>query len=87
MVEAMMCGRPAIVTDVGGNAEIVEDDVTGFLAASATEDGMDEALERAWQRRHEWHDMGRQAAICIREQVPPIRRLTSRIRCWRSPTP
>ncbi|HKO62443.1 MAG TPA: glycosyltransferase family 4 protein, partial [Pyrinomonadaceae bacterium] len=35
LVEAMMAGRPGIVTKVGGNAEVVEDGVTGFLAAPA----------------------------------------------------
>ena len=32
IVEAMLCGRPVIVTDVAGNAELVEDGVTGFVA-------------------------------------------------------
>ncbi|MDF1712088.1 MAG: glycosyltransferase family 4 protein, partial [Akkermansiaceae bacterium] len=35
-VEAMMCGRPVIATDVGGNAEIIEDGVTGFFAEAPT---------------------------------------------------
>lgn len=70
LVEAMMCGRTAIATNVGGNAEIVEDNVTGFLAAAATESHIDEALERAWSRRHEWSEMGALAATRIRELIP-----------------
>jgi len=69
LVEAMMSGRPAIVTTVGGNAEVVEDRVTGFLAAPA-EDSIDGALEDAWQRRLELRKMGDLAAIRIRELVP-----------------
>ena len=35
VVEAMLCGRPAIVTDVAGNAELIQDGVSGFVAAAA----------------------------------------------------
>jgi glycosyltransferase involved in cell wall biosynthesis len=70
LVEAMMCGRPAVVTNVGGNAEIVEDQVTGFIAAAAAVDALDAALEKAWEKRRGWHEMGRRAAIRIRELVP-----------------
>jgi glycosyltransferase involved in cell wall biosynthesis len=71
LVEAMLCGRVPIVTDVAGNSEVVEDDVTGFLAAAPTEDALDEAMERAWQRRAEWRAIGEAAARRIRELVPP----------------
>jgi glycosyltransferase involved in cell wall biosynthesis len=70
LVEAMMCGRPGIVTTVGGNAELVEDRVTGFLAAPV-EDSLDAALEDAWERRHDLHEMGRLAAFKVRELIPP----------------
>ncbi len=70
LVEAMMCGRPAVVTRVGGNAEVLEDGVTGFLAAPA-EDPLDAALDAAWARRGELAGMGRLAARRIRELVPP----------------
>lgn len=70
LVEAMMCGRTSIVTNVGGNSEIIENDVTGFLAVGASEVSIDEALERAWHRRHEWRQIGELAAIRIRELVP-----------------
>ena len=70
LVEAMMCGRPAIVTKVGGNAEIVDDCVTGFLAA-ANEDSLDTALEQAWARKRELSEMGRLASIRIRKLISP----------------
>jgi len=70
LVEAMMCGRPAIVTKVGGNVEVVDPGVTGFLAAPAA-DSIDAALEEAWTRRSDLREMGRLAALKIRELVPP----------------
>ena len=69
LVEAMMCGRPGVVTDVGGSAEVIEDRVTGFLCAP-TEDSLDAALEEAWARRGELAEMGRLAAARIRGLVP-----------------
>src|SRR5262249_30881247 len=36
MVEAMLCGRPVVATDVAGHSEIVEDNVSGFLADAPT---------------------------------------------------
>jgi glycosyltransferase involved in cell wall biosynthesis len=71
LVEAMLCGRIGIVTDVAGNTEVVEDDVNGFVAASPTAGHLDAALERAWCRRHAWREMGRAAARSIRALVPP----------------
>jgi glycosyltransferase involved in cell wall biosynthesis len=71
LVEAMLCGRVPIVTDVAGNGEVMRDNVTGFLAAAPTEDSLDEALERAWQRRADLQAIGNAAADAIRTLVPP----------------
>jgi glycosyltransferase involved in cell wall biosynthesis len=70
LVEALLCGRTAIVTDVGGNSEFVEDGVTGFIAAAPTEKSLDETLERAWSRRGEWAALGAAAAAYARTLVP-----------------
>ena len=70
LVEAMLWGRVPIVTDVAGNAEVVADDLTGFVAAAAAEAAVDEALERAWARRAEWRTIGQAAAASIRTLVP-----------------
>ncbi len=71
LVEAMLSGRVAIVTDVAGNAEVLTDNLTGFLAAAPTDDNVDEALERAWQARANWPQIGAEAARQIRTLVPP----------------
>ena len=70
VVEAMLCARPCIVTDIAGNAELLSDNVTGFIAAALTVPAVDEALERAWQRRADLPAIGAQAAIEVRKQVP-----------------
>jgi glycosyltransferase involved in cell wall biosynthesis len=69
LVEAMLCSRMAIVTDVGGNTEVVRDGVTGFVAKAPTLSLMDEAMERAWQHRKDWKAMGELAGRTIRQIV------------------
>jgi len=61
ILEAMMCGRPTVATDVGGNCEILEDGVTGFIADTATPVSFGRTLERAWSERSRWQQMGQTA--------------------------
>ena len=70
LVEAMLSGRVPIVTSLAGS-EVIDDGTTGFLAAAPTEDALDEAMERAWNRRDEWRSIGAAAATKIRTLVPP----------------
>jgi len=61
VIEAMLCGRMVIATDVAGNAQHVRDGIDGFIAEAPTVRHLDDALERAWQRRHEWMAMANSA--------------------------
>jgi glycosyltransferase involved in cell wall biosynthesis len=69
LVEAMLCGRTSIVTNVGGCAEVVEEGKTGFIAEFPDVDALDAAMERAWSSRQEWGQMGSQASLSIRTKV------------------
>lgn len=69
LIEAMMCGRAAIVTDVPGNAELVEDGRTGFVVQSPCVAALDAALERVWASRAELRRMGEAAGVAVRERV------------------
>jgi glycosyltransferase involved in cell wall biosynthesis len=81
LVEAMLCERPVIVTNAGGNTEVVDDGETGFVAPAATVEAFDDALERAWNRRAEWQKIGLNAGASIRQKVPedPSRIFTEKI--------
>ena len=58
LVEAMACGRPAVVTDVGGNSELIDEGENGFIAASPTSEAFSAALEKAWNKNESWKQLG-----------------------------
>jgi glycosyltransferase involved in cell wall biosynthesis len=61
LVEAMLCGRPAIVSDVGGNQEWITETRTGFVAEAPVIGLARATLERAWSARQSWKTMGTRA--------------------------
>jgi len=69
IVEAMICARPCIVTDVGGNRELIRDDINGFLAKGPSVELLDEALNRAWNARGRLMEIGQIAARDVRAWV------------------
>jgi glycosyltransferase involved in cell wall biosynthesis len=70
LVEAMWCGRPAVVTDVGGNAELCVDGETGFIAAAPTVASISDALQRAWERRTSWRQLGLAGRERVHQLMP-----------------
>jgi glycosyltransferase involved in cell wall biosynthesis len=58
LYEAMLLGRPAVVTAVGGNADWIQEGESGFVAEAATVELLSAAMERAWRNRPGWREMG-----------------------------
>lgn len=69
IVEAMAVGRTIITTNAGGNAELVEDGVSGFVG-EISKQALDDTLERAWENRYQWETMGLKAAETIKTTIP-----------------
>lgn len=82
MVEAMLCGRPVIATDVAGHAEIVEDGVTGFLANAPTPHAFNEALQRFWDVRYKSEEIGQAGSLRIRALMPsdPVHNFSEKLK-------
>lgn len=61
VIESMAYSVPPVVTDTGGNAELVEEGVSGFVVPPGSVDALRERL--AWLQAHprEAEDMGRNA--------------------------
>ncbi|MDP3332926.1 MAG: glycosyltransferase [Methylococcaceae bacterium] len=53
-LEAMACGLPVITTDVGGNAEVVNDEALGAIVTfgdpQALQEALSAALEKTWDK-------------------------------------
>lgn len=63
VIEAMLCGRPVVVTNVGDSSLIVRNDETGWVAEAATIDHLQKALEQAWHHQNKWKEIGEQAHL------------------------
>ena len=58
VVEAMICGRPCVGTDVGGIAEWIEEGRSGFIAEAPTVHSFGNSIERAWLQLNNWQQIG-----------------------------
>lgn len=88
LVEAMWCARPAVVTDVAGNAEVCVDNETGFVAPAPTLPFLADTLETAWDHREDWQRMGQAARARAESQIPkdPISEFSDKLRSCAGPT-
>ena len=71
VVEAMLCARPVVATDVGGHNEWLQDGNNGFLADSPTIRHLAVALDRMWASRPRLSSMGEAARVTALRLVPP----------------
>jgi glycosyltransferase involved in cell wall biosynthesis len=83
LIEAMLCHRAAVVTDVGGNCEYVEDGITGFVVEAPVPSALNRGLIRCWQSREKLKEMGELAGSRVRQLVPaePARVFANRLMC------
>jgi L-malate glycosyltransferase len=71
LLEAAICGRPSIITDVGGVRDWTMDREVAFLAEGATEHSFARTAEAAWRLRDKWRAMGAAAAQRAAEHLTP----------------
>lgn len=69
MLEAMSAGRTVIVSDAGGNSEVITDGENGFIG-NCNQEQFDATMERAWKKRNQWQEIGLRAAAYITSHFP-----------------
>lgn len=65
LLEAMAVGLPIVTTAVGGNPEIVQEGLTGYLVPSEDPAALANGICRMLEREQEWNSMG----VVARERV------------------
>ncbi len=75
LLEAMSVGLPAVVTDVGGMAEVARLSGAATLVPSSDPEGMARALCEAISRQQELPKLGRLASTCYDQYFRPERML------------
>ena len=68
ILEAMACGLPCVVTDVGGNAEAVTNKVHGLVVPPGSVDKVAEAISYLATHPYERAEMSRMARLRVREE-------------------
>lgn len=68
LLEAGACGLPCVVTDVGGNREVVQDGHNGFVVSYRNVDGMAGVIRRICGDSALRQSMGRQARLNVEDR-------------------
>ena len=70
VVEAMSKSRAVIVSDIGDMPLWVDDGVNGWVSPDASIDSITNVLEKAWQQKDNWEQMGRNAFDTFTRKFP-----------------
>jgi len=68
ILESMAAGLPVVVTDVGGNPELVQEGVNGRLVPAKSPPDLAKAIQRLIDNPDERQALGQRASIMAREQ-------------------
>lgn len=82
MIEAMLCGRPVIATNIGGISEWIDEGRCGWLIRRPEPQDIEAALEKLWSSRDQLEAMGRHAheRTLQRRDADPARTLLGWLR-------
>lgn len=72
VMEALAMARPLVVSNVGDMPKWVRENVNGWISEDASIERIDETLEKAWQNRHRWEEMGKASFQLFKEKFPAI---------------
>lgn len=69
LIEAMYLGRTAVASDVGGNSELIEDGINGYISDCGNVNSFGNKLEIAWNNQQDWEKMGINAFNSISSKI------------------
>lgn len=70
VVEAMSLSRALLYTPVGDMSNWLQDGVSGFMAKNSSIEEMITTLEKAWSKKEQWEQMGKNAFDAFNQHYP-----------------
>lgn len=70
VIEALAMGRPVVASRIGDMPKWVREGVNGWISPDASVKEIDATLERAWQQREQWEEMGKASFKIFKEDFP-----------------
>jgi glycosyltransferase involved in cell wall biosynthesis len=70
IVEAMAMGRAAVVSRIGDMPRWVNEAENGWISPDASIEQIDATLEKAWQQKEQWKQMGENAFSVFQKKYP-----------------
>lgn len=63
LYDAAICERTSVVSDVGGNAEFVIENVNGYIAEAPSVKSFGAAMERLWENKERLYELSKNARL------------------------
>ena len=70
VVEAMAIGRPVVASSIGDMPDWINENENGWISTDASSTSIDLTLEKAWNARDRWDEMGRNAFEKFNQKFP-----------------
>ncbi len=72
VVEAMSMSRPVVASCIGDMPLWIKEGINGWISPDASVEQIDITLEKAWQQRESWGEMGKHSFNTFKEKYPPV---------------
>ena len=69
VTEAMAMARTCLVSNIG-DMPLWVNDRNGFICPGVSIHTLDNALEKAWQSKHQWEELGKEAFLAFKKMYP-----------------
>ena len=70
VIEAMSMAKPLVVSHIGDMPKWVEEGKNGWISEDASVEQIDAIMEKAWQNKERWKEMGEASYQMFKEKFP-----------------
>jgi glycosyltransferase involved in cell wall biosynthesis len=70
VIEAMAMAKPLVISDVGDMPLWVKENKNGWISPKVTKTHIGQTMDKAWENRSEWEEMGKASFEIFKKQFP-----------------